>query len=304
MGWPLWRAAAPRTWIGHGDRVDAAAALTRLGGVATSRAVLQVTSRKRLRRAVEAGAIQRVRRDLYRLADADRSLVRALELRGVASHLSACLLHGWEVATPPTCPWVTVPRQAEVRDRAGAYVFWADLRQEDGPMTSPLRTVLDCARRLAFAPALAVADSALRHGDVDPEQLRAAAQRVRGKGAASARRVAATASGTAANPFESVLRALALDADLDVEPQGRIDLGDVAVHPDLVDRGRRLVLEADSWEFHTSRDAHERDCERYTLLVLDDWTVQRFTWRQVMRRPDYVQSCLHAARSLPATRHP
>ena len=144
--------------------------------------------------------------------------------------------------------------------------------------------------------------AALRHGDIGPEPLRTAAQDVRGKGAARARRVAATASGSAANPFESVLRALALDAGLEVEPQGRIDLGDLAVHPDLVDRGRRLVLEADSWEFHTSRDALERDCERYTLLVLDDWTVLRFTWRQVMRRPDYVRRCLRAARSLPAPR--
>ncbi|MEO5851775.1 MAG: DUF559 domain-containing protein [Nocardioides sp.] len=275
--------------------MDAVTALHQLGGVASSGELVRLTTRKRLRRAVEGGTIRRVRRDRYRLGDADRALVRAVELGGVASHLSAALLHGWEVAAPPTCPWVTVPRKALAPDREGAFVFWADLSHEGGRVTSPQRTVVDCARRLAFAPALSVADSALRHGAVTSAELVDAADRVRGKGAAGARRVAGHASGLAANPFESVLRALALDVGLDVAPQVAVDLGCLTVHPDVVDVGRRLVLEADSWEHHASRDAHERDCDRYTRLVLDGWTVLRFTWRQVMRHPDEVSRSLAVA---------
>jgi very-short-patch-repair endonuclease len=64
------------------------------------------------------------------------------------------------------------------------------------------------------------------------------------------------------------------------------------VHPDIVDRERRVVLEADSWEFHSGRDAFARDCRRYTLLVVRGWTVLRFTWRQVMHDPDFVRWCL------------
>ena len=63
---------------------------------------------------------------------------------------------------------------------------------------------------LAFDEALAVADSALRSGAVTAEELRSASARLRGTGSRAARLVAQYADHRAANPFESVLRALAL----------------------------------------------------------------------------------------------
>jgi very-short-patch-repair endonuclease len=63
-------------------------------------------------------------------------------------------------------------------------------------------------------------------------------------------------------------------------------------HPDLVDVDRRLVIEADSHEFHTEKDAHSRDCVRYTALTVAGWLVIRFTWDQVMHSPAYVRSVL------------
>lgn len=68
--------------------MDAVTALTRLGGVARSRDLLALTTR-RLRRAVDAGTVRRIRRDCYRLTGADHSLVRAVGMRGRVSHLSA-----------------------------------------------------------------------------------------------------------------------------------------------------------------------------------------------------------------------
>ena len=227
-------AESVRRRSGETALVEPVAALTELGGVSGLAPLLRLTTRKRLRRAVERGDIRRTSRDCYRLADADEALVKAAEIGGVASHLSAAALHGWEAAFPATCPWVTVPRNATVADRSAAYVFWADLGGEPGPVTSALRTVLDCARRLDFGPALAVADSALRHGAITGEELMAAAGQVRGKGAAKARRVARHASALAANPFESVLRAIALEAGLEAMPQVAIRLDGVTVHPDVV----------------------------------------------------------------------
>ncbi len=274
--------------------MDPVEALRELGGVARRRVLLRLTSRKRLHRAVLGGEIVRTSRGIYRLASADLARVRATQLRGAASHLSAATLHGWEVAYPATCPWVTVPRNVGVSDQDDCFVFWADLSGEDGLVTSPMRTVIDCARRLEFGPALAVADSALRHGDVAHVELVEAAAAIRGKGAARARRVAEYASPLAANPFESMLRAIALETSLSVQPQVGISSRSEVVHPDVVDSRRRVVLEADSWEFHTGRDAHARDCRRYTLLVVHGWTVLRFTWRQVMHDADFVRRCLVA----------
>ncbi|GAB3771579.1 hypothetical protein FB382_000210 [Nocardioides ginsengisegetis] len=249
--------------------MDPVCALERLGGVATTERLLRLTTPARLRAAWLAGVVVRLRRGIYALPGAERAIAAAARLGGIVSHLSAAQLHGWEVAFSPTCPWVSVPRNREVRERRGSLVFWADLDDERGPVTSPLRTVLDCGRRLAPGPALAVADSALRHRAVDRDELEVAAAGVRGKGAAKVRWIAAHADGRAFNPFESV-------------------------HPDLVDVRRRLVLEADSWEFHTGREAHDRDCRRYDELVLSGWTVLRFTWRQVMYDPDWVLACLRS----------
>lgn len=274
--------------------MDPVCALERLGGVATTERLLGLTTPARLRAAWLTGAVVRIRRGIYALPGAERAVAAAARLGGIVSHLSAAQLHGWEVAFPPTCPWVTVPRNREVRERRGSLVFWADLDDERGPVTSPLRTVLDCGRRLAPGPALAVADSALRHRAVDRDELEVAAAGVRGKGAAKVRWIAAHADGRAFNPFESMLRELALRAGLDVVPQQPVALPGRTVHPDLVDVRRRLVLEADSWEFHTGREAHDRDCRRYDELVLSGWTVLRFTWRQVMYDPDWVLACLRS----------
>jgi len=272
--------------------VDAVEALEALGGAAGSRSLLRLTTARKLRTAIGRRQIIRIGRGRFRLPDADRALAKAIELGGMVSHLSAAQMHGWELPFTATLPWVSVPRNGKVRGVRGCQLKWADLSEERGQVTSPLRTVIDCARVLPFPAALTVADSALRHGDVDSEALVRTAAGVRGKGAAEARRVAEHASPLAANPFESVLRGIALEAGLEVRPQSPIPLGPITVHPDVVDRGRRLVIEAESWEWHGGKGAFQRDCWRYTMLVVDGWTVLRFTWWQVMHEPDFVRSCL------------
>jgi very-short-patch-repair endonuclease len=105
-------------------------------------------------------------------------------------------------------------------------------------------------------------------------------------------RVAELADGRAANPFESVLRAVAIGVEgLRVEPQVWVDgVG----RPDLVDESLGLVIEADSFEFHGRRRALKRDCERYNALVVRGWLVLRFTWEHVMFEPDQVRDVLAA----------
>lgn len=50
----------------------------------------------------------------------------------------------------------------------------------------------------------------------------------------------------------------------------------------------KLVLEVDGREVHERDDVFESDRERQNELVLAGWTVLRFTWPQLNRRPDYV----------------
>jgi very-short-patch-repair endonuclease len=266
-------------------RLSVMDALVRLGGIATRSQVLEVATEHQLRRALAAGSVIRAGRGRYALPTADRARVAAGRLGGVVSHLSAAAHWEWQTRLPPVEPDVIVPRPAATD---GVQVWVRRLRASevvDG-VTSPQRTVLDCAADLPFDDALAVADSASRAG-VDLAGLRPRTTRQRA--------VLDFADGRAANAFESALRALAREAGLSVVPQFEITVGGITYHPDLAAPLHGIVLEADSYAFHASTSAHEQDCHRYNALVIAGWRVLRFTWVQVMVHPDQVVATIREA---------
>lgn len=272
--------------------MDPVAALDRLGGIADARSMLRLTSRRRLRKAVLRGRVHRSSRGQYVALTASDAHGLAGALTAVVAMRSAAAHYGWKMKVQPPLPELAVrPNRKLSAERDAARILWVDLVADDvrHGVTTPVRTVVDCARRLPFDEALAIADSALRRGDVTPEELEWAALVVRGPGAGAVRRVLRYADGRAANPFESVLRALCIEAGLEVEAQVALDLGTGVVHPDLICRSLQLLLEADSYTFHTGRKAHARDCARYNLMVLRGWRVLRFSWEQVMHDQAYVR---------------
>jgi very-short-patch-repair endonuclease len=188
---------------------------------------------------------------------------------------------------------VTVARSGTRRKEAGVVLHHVALPPEDlrARTTSPWRTVLDCAATLPFREALAVADSALRLGLVGTDDLPLLTPRG-GAAAPRIRRVAAHASGDAANPFESALRAEVLDAGLTgFVPQQPVQLRNGAtIHVDLGDPRRRIALEADSFEHHATRRALRDDCRRYDELVRLGWTVLRFAWEHVVLHAAWVRA--------------
>lgn len=190
--------------------------LTRLGGVADAATLLRFVTRSQLRKALRSGLVVRDGRGRYSLPGAAQGLRAAHRLTAVASHVTAAMLHGWEVKATPSLPTVTVPRNRRVapEKREGVDVRWADLRPEQvvaGRITSPGRTVVDCAKDCPFDEALAVADSAIRHGAVTKRDLVLLAGAMPNLHRAACLRVAFAATPQAANPFESVLRAISLD---------------------------------------------------------------------------------------------
>lgn len=274
--------------------------LTRLGGVAPAGVLVAATSRRQVRTALKNSQIVRVGRG-YALPTADEGRVAALRLTGLASHRSAAAIHGWELKTQPERPEVIVPRGRKVTPerRAATHVRWRarkSISNWEDIVTGEIRTVIDCARDLPFDEALAVADSALRHGAVHIDDLERAALALPTSGRARALRVVAHADARAANPFESVLRAIALEVGgITVEAQRWIVDGAFRVRPDLVDPALRIVLEADSFGFHADRASLRRDCRRYVALTLRGWLVLRFTWEDVMFDPAYVAECIAEA---------
>lgn len=270
--------------------------LRRRGGFATRAQLLEVFERHDVDAALERGEIVWLSRGRYGLPELDLSVATAHGLNAVLSHTSAAMWHGWEVKAAPDRTHVTVPRRRRISAGPRVRPHKCDLSVDevvDGIATSVQRTLEDCLRTLPFDEALSIADSALRHG-VDPSVLQEVANRIRGRGKSNAMRVAAAADARAANPFESCLRSIAIRVPgLDVQPQLLIAGSRQRVRPDLVDRRLRVVLEADSFEWHGDRSALKRDARRYNYLLIDGWLVLRFAYEDVMFDPAYVFDVLH-----------
>jgi very-short-patch-repair endonuclease len=273
--------------------------MRQLGGVARWAQLRRRVSRRRLRRALADGRIVRTTHGRYALPLADAARVAAAGLTGTVSHTSAALHWGWAVKLTPSVPHITVARKRHIAPerRAEAHVHWRDLRTDDisdGWVTSPVRTVIDCCLDLPFDEALAVFDSSWRAG-LKPREVQLAALRLPRRQRDKVLAVARAADPRAANPFESVLRAIAMSVPgLQVEPQHVIKDTGFWARVDLADEELHIVIEAESFEFHTGRKAFDRDCRRYNGLVLRGWLVVRFTWEQVMFEPELVAATLQA----------
>ncbi|PKH37682.1 hypothetical protein SAMN05192575_101698 [Nocardioides alpinus] len=271
--------------------MDPVEALRELGGVAPFGELIALTSRPQILAAMAAGSILKPRHNRYCLADAGDTHRAVARTGGTASHLSAAQEFGWKLKHDPIRPCITLPRSA--RKPKGAYeLHWADLsdRELRRNVTSRTRTVIDCARAYDFDVALSVADSALREGIVDRDDLLLAAARSPRTGRAKALRVAREASHLRANPFETCLYVIALTVlGLSVVPQGRVPgIGFV----DLLDRILGIVIEAESLEHHWTKAGLQRDVDRYTAAARLGLVVVRFTWTEVMFHPEDVAAAI------------
>ncbi len=274
-------------------RVDTA--IERMGGLCTRASLIAATTRLDVDRALRNGVIVNVGHGRYTLPSVDEAASTAHGANGVLSLTSAALRHGWEVKSTPDKPHVTFPRHRNIpaKWRDKVIVHRGDLAIDDitDVATSRELTLTQCLRLLPDDEALVIADSALRHGE--DAALRRAVANVRGRGQSRAQRIGSAARGEAANPFESVTRAICNTVPgLHVEPQVVISSANCWARPDLVDRERQIVVECESFEFHAVREGFRKDVRRYTLLVADGWTVLRFTWEDVMFRPEWVREVL------------
>lgn len=271
--------------------MDLVRLLVELGGIADAAEILRVTTRHQLGRAVADGELVRIARGRYTLPGFDEHRAAAASVNGALDRLSAARHHGWKIKFPPEQPQVIVPRGRNVpaKQRSHVELRWGAVTpaELEAGVTSPERTALECARTLPFDAALAVVDSALRAG-VSRGTLLHGCARLPRTGRSRTYRVVELADRRAANPFESVLRAILLDIPgADFEPQ--VWIGNIG-RVDLVDRKRKLAIEADSAEFHSAPDELARDMVRYNALVAAGFLVLRFAWEHVMFEADYVRA--------------
>jgi hypothetical protein len=156
-------------------------------------------------------------------------------------------------------------------------------------VTTPARTLLDLASSL---PRRAL-ERALDHAEInelfDLTALQAAVDRHRGERGSAALGTALEQhiAGTTATKSELEERMLAL-CDRYGLPRPHVNAWIENLEVDFLFAAKKLVVEADSYRFHSSRRAFERDRERDAILARAGYRTLRFTHRQMTRRPEQV----------------
>ena len=214
----------------------------------------------------------------------------------VASHRSAAEV--WEMPVPvPSRPEVSVPHG--VRARPGPRVRVRriavpahDVRFVGGlAVTSRERTVLDCLLSLPPNQGRALLDRALQRGWVGLPGIVAAVHDARGRwGVARARTVLAGADPGTASDAERVAQGLFAAGGVTGSVNGYplVVGGRVVAVLDIAFPEVLLAIEIDGWAWHSDPERFQHDRRRQNALVAAGWTVLRFTWADLIERPEQV----------------
>ncbi|MDQ4064839.1 MAG: DUF559 domain-containing protein, partial [Actinomycetota bacterium] len=211
-----------------------------------------------------------------------------------ASHRSAAALwqlDGFEeglveitTSTSRRTPSGVIAHRSELRARDVT-------RVSDIPVTSPTRTVLDLPSVADEEAVETALDCALRRGLTSIEYLRRKHTERSAPGRRGARTISYLLHQRAADTrvLESALETrflrLLRKEGLPI-PQAGYPVGPYRL--DFAYPGLRLGIELDGYAFHSARALWTRDLARQNHLVRLGWTLLRFTWEDVTRRPRAV----------------
>lgn len=227
---------------------------------------------------------------------------------GIASHQSAARLHQLTI-TDETTVAVTVPIRRTHRFHTAVVHQSTDLDPAQTltingiAVTDVCRTVIDLATELRPAALGDLVDQAVQLKLTEYETVRKRLEKLarRGKpGVVRLRRVLEQRSDTPV-VTDSVLE-LRLVRILTV---GGLPMPDTQFMPswlrtvngrvDVAYVTERVIVEADSRRWHNSPEAFQADRERDNLAQLAGWTILRYTWEDVTRRPEYVVATVRGA---------
>jgi uncharacterized protein DUF559 len=251
----------------------------------------------RVRELYVNGEVRRLRRGVYSTGPGDSLLERAaaaaVRLDAVASHETAAAL--WGIPTLGRAGHVRITRerrhQGATHRFRGLKVHHARLspahvtEHRGVRITTPERTVIDIARSRAFRSGVVAADAALRMRLCTTELLRATIDACRRwPGLVGARKVAAFADWRSGSPLESISRVAFHEFGLPSPILQAIIGGYEEV--DFLWSKYRVVGEADGLSKYTSVEDLRHEKLRQDSISQLGFTVVRWTWPEVYRRPD------------------
>ena len=197
--------------------------------------------------------------------------------------------------TPEEHPQLILPAGCTYNHRTGVGLH-AGLKPDERttcnglPVTTLARTVRDMASLLELDDLVCLLDSALRagwQGDLTTHGT-----------SAKLHSAMALADVRSESTFETLLRLLLVRAGLAPEAL-QLELfeknGRVYARLDLAWPRAKVAVEADGRKYHDAPQALYRDRVRANDLALDGWTILRFTWADLLHRPQWIVSQVRRA---------
>ena len=235
-----------------------------------------------------------------------RAALMSLGPLATASLRTAAALRGWGLLVEPRTLDVAVEHGRTRVDADGVKVVQRRRLDREQrvvvPGTQPLwvttaaQTVVDCCLELPLLQAVVVCDSALRSGQVTLAELeRAAADVVGVREPRRVRRVLGLADPLSGSVLESVLRVRMVEGELcgfTTQQVLRDAAGGRVLRVDFCFEAVRLVVEVDGARWHPD-PARDRSLDN--ALARLGWRVLRFTWAEVVHRPEEVLAAVRTA---------
>jgi very-short-patch-repair endonuclease len=286
-------------------------------------------SNRMLQLRVQRGTLQRLSRDVFRVAgtpDSWHQRLLAASLRGgpdcCVSHRAAARLYGFDGFRAEVVEVIHHQRR-DYRDSSGVIVHSTSVldscdRTSLGPIpvTTPVRTLIDLGAVVRPDRLEEALDSAERDGHVDRFELATRHAQIRQSGRNGVGPLALlldardARSATPHSVLERrMLRLLTASGLPTPECQVRVRRADGRVaFLDLAYPEVQLGIELDGHAWHATALQRQRDHERQNqVVVVSDWTVLRFTYADVSSRPEHVAALVRHAlfagasrRSIPA----
>lgn len=226
-------------------------------------------------------------------ASAEQEFWRAvLSTGGVLSHFSAAECRQIRVTGAPPGVHVTVDPTRYVQPLPGVTVHRialpADHRTQLArlPITTVTRTVLDCLGVLPMAQARIVLDRCLQQRQISAVDL--VSRRANRPGNPQLARLHRELTG-AASEAERVLHRLLRRAGITGWwPNYPVTVEGHRFQIDVAFLAAKIAVEVDGWAFHSDVERFRADRRRQNRLSMAGWTVVRFTWADLVERPDEV----------------
>ncbi len=274
------------------DRLIAAIAARQHGNITRQQLFKLGLNGKQIEYRLKVGRLHRVHRAVYAVGRPPRTAIERAAAAVLACGPDAALSHKsalalWGLTSWPNYADVIAPgdrRPAGIRTRCNVPLAPRDLRtHNDIRVTSPARTLLDCAPILTTKALTRAVNDARRAKLLKPKDLEDVVRRFpNNRGAHRLRPFLDAAGGPTRSEWEDAFPAFCKRYGLPA-PVMSVTLAGHEV--DALFPDHRLIIELDSWEFHQTRASFESDRDRDADALAAGHATVRLTWERMHQQP-------------------